>query len=187
MKNNHSWHIIYLLAITVLAVLVGLLLSKRNDKADVIEKHTTDTVVVTKVDTIRTKPKIITQRIVDTLYLLIESTDSNESIIELPIEQKHYAQDSIYDIWISGVNPKLDSANVYPRTEYTTITKEITKEIYPKRYEIYLQGGFSVSNGTLVQRIGISLKSKKDWLISPEIALYDKNMFYGLTIGKKIK
>lgn len=185
MKNSF-WHILYILLLAVLAVLLHLCVSENNSKTDSVVQHTTDTVFLSKVDTIPAKPKLITKRIVDTLYIAIEKNDTTDSVLGLPIEQKHYAEDSVYDIWVSGVTPNLDSANVYQKTEFITITNETIKEIYPKRNELYLQGGLSVSNGTLMPKISISLKTKKDWIITPEIGLYGDKMFYGISIGKKI-
>lgn len=35
--------------------------------------------------------------------------------VYLPREQKHYAQENLYDCWVSGVSVKLDSLNVYQK------------------------------------------------------------------------
>ena len=187
MKNK--WHFIYLLILAVLAVGIGMYFS-RNSKTGDIYHTTTDTVFDTvykvEMDTLRiveTYP--ITEKVVDTLY--ITNDENKDTIVSLPITQKFYSQDSVYDIWVSGVEPNLDSLNIYQKTEYITTTTEITKEIYPKRIEWYVFGGLSVSDGTLNPKVGVSLKTKKDWLISPEIGWYKDSPTYGITIGKKIK
>lgn len=186
---NNKWHFIYFSVFAVLTVSIGMFFS-REEKAEVTYRTTTDTVFDTiydiKFDTIpvvKTYP--VYSKVIDTLY--ITSDDSEDTTAILPIEQKHYAKDSVYDIWVSGIMANLDSANIYQKTEYVTTTTEITKEIYPKRTEWYVFGGLSVSDGTLSPKIGVSLKTKKDWLISPEIGWYKDSPTYGITIGKKIK
>lgn len=186
---NNKWHFLYFFVFAVLTVSIGMFFS-RDKKAEATYRTTTDTFFDTiydiKLDTIpivKTYP--IYSKVVDTLY--ITSVDNKDTTATLPIEQNHYARDSVYDIWVSGIMANLDSAKVYQKTEYKTITKEITKEIYPKHTEWYVFGGLSVSDGTLSPKVGISFKTKKDWLISPEIGWYKDNPTYGITIGKKIK
>lgn len=186
---NNKWHYLYLFILAVLAVGIGIFFSKNSHTEDIYHS-TTDTVFDTiydiKFDTIpvvETYP--VYSKVIDTLY--ITSEDSEDTTAILPIEQKHYAKDSVYDIWVSGIMANLDSANIYQKTEYVTTTIEITKEIYPKRTEWYIFGGLSVFDGILSPKVGVSLKTKKDWLISPEIGWYKDNPTYGITIGKKIK
>ena len=52
-------------------------------------------------DSLSVKPKVIIR---DSLVY-----------IEVPMEQKHYS-DSLYDAWVSGYEPSLDSIRVFPRT-----------------------------------------------------------------------
>lgn len=183
MGNKH--HIIYWVAIVLACLLTRYCVS--NSDTQQVEKtivvETTDTLRLT--DTLRmVEPKYITKRVVDTMWVDVDITDS---VVGLPLEEKHYSEPNLYDIWISGVEPSLDSVSVYQRTEYITTTKEITKEIYPQTLEWYGFAGLNVFNGTLCPKIGVSLKTKKDWIVSPEIGLYDKSVFYGVTIGKKFK
>lgn len=200
MKTN-GWHFVYLFILVVLAVGVGMLCkncgnidSEHTYRTYTDTIKTTDTLRVYEIDTIRYRfPVFVENRIVDTMYLtkteILRDTDS--VFIKLPIAQKHYAQDSVYDAWVSGYEPKLDSINVYPKTEYVTITNETTietvKEIYPQRTEWYVFGGINAIDGTFVPKAGVSIKTKKDWLISPEIGLYGNSPMYGITIGKKIR
>lgn len=183
MKAN-KWHFVYLFILAVLAVGIGMFFS-RDRKPEVIYHTTTDTVFDTvmllKIDTLKqTKFVCVTEKVVDTLWL-------TDTVDLLPISQKHYSKDSVYDIWVSGVYPKVDSVNVYQKMEYKTMTKEITKEVFPQKTEWYVLAGLNSFNGTLSPKVGISIKTKKEWLISPEISLYDNKTVYGITIGKKIK
>lgn len=200
MKINR-WHFVYLFILVVLAVCIGMLCQTcENSKVDNAYRTTTDTIKVTdtvyecRIDTVHYGfPVLVDDEVVDTLYLtkteILKDTDS--VFVKLPISQKHYAQDSVYDAWVSGYEPSLDSISVYPKTEYITITNETkietVKEIFPECVEWYIFGGLNVADGTLNPKIGVSIKTKKDWLISPEIGWYKNSPTYGITIGKKIK
>lgn len=71
--------------------------------------------------------------------------------IDVPIMQKHYKEDSLYEAWISGYEPSLDSINVFNKTEYITIRPK------PKKCSIGLQGGFGVTTKGLQPYIGIGI------------------------------
>ena len=72
--------------------------------------------------------------------------DTVTKIIELPREYMVY-KDSTYRAVVSGVQPRLDTMTVYPRTVYQTITKTITEKKRPH---------FSISVGP-----GVSWDGKK--------------------------
>lgn len=91
-----------------------------------------DTIVIEKHDTIRLQRfDTITEQV--TRYKLVQ-VDFHDTIIrndttfvELPFTQKHYHEDSVCDIWISGYDPQLDSANIICR-ERTIIEKYYLQE-----------------------------------------------------------
>ena len=117
---NKVFHLLYIVVIVVLVTL--LFSSKRQIK--VVENRVTDTILKIRVDTFTEYiPKYVTKKTTDTIYL--QSKDKNEVAIE--IEQKHYSENEVYDAWISGYKPQLDSIKTYPRVEYRTITNNITK------------------------------------------------------------
>ena len=98
----------------------------------------TDTVTITKRDTITIeKPVIkyryITEVITDTLY----SKDSVLVPVRIPIESKTY-QDSTYRAVVSGYRASLDTIQVYPIHTITTITNTIIKQ---KHFNIGIQAG----------------------------------------------
>lgn len=178
-----KWHFVYLFILVVLAVGIGMGFRK-DVKTEAIYHTTTDTIFDTvtniKYDTIKqTKLVCKTEREIDTLFI-------RDTINYMPVTQKYYSQDSVYDIWVSGIYPNLDSVNVYQKTEYSVVTKEITKTVHPQTTDWYVFAGLNAIDGTLAPKIGVSLKTKKDWLISPEIGLFRNNAFGGITIAKKI-
>ena len=92
-----------------------------------------DTIVIEKHDTIRLQRfDTITEQV--TRYKLVQ-VDFHDTIIrndttfvELPFTQKHYHEDSVCDIWISGYEPNLDSANIIQH-ERTIIERHfVTKQ-----------------------------------------------------------
>lgn len=175
----NKFHLLYIIVIVVLVAL--LLSSKRQIK--VVENSVTDTIVKTRIDTItRYIPKYIVKETIDTLYL----PSSEQSEIAIPIEQRYYREEGVYDAWISGYKPSLDSIKTYPRIEYRTITNNVTKEIYKSTLDFYPYIGFRRFNDNIGQVIGLSVKMPKKWMYSCEIGVMDNKMMYGITVSYKI-
>lgn len=106
-----------------------------------------------KFDTIQSKPIVVRKVSVDTLYIVlpypylawVDKTDTiymGDSCWHLR-ECKEY-QDSTYYAKISGVAPRLDELQVYPKTIYETryIYRDIVSK--PKRWGIGLSAGYGV-------------------------------------------
>lgn len=167
----------------MLGIVVSNLLLKR--KYDCTHKVVTnvDTLYVHNVDTMFIKDiEYVTERVVDTLYI----TSVVDSIVKLPIIQKHYAKDSIYDAWVSGVNPSLDSIKTYNNVyrEVITKTETITKDNNKVRFYPYI--GAMYNNKNIGERIGIAITTKKRLMFSCEVGLMDGNAYYGANVGLKI-
>lgn len=128
------------LVIVVLSLLLALSLifqylyhSNRNSVENSLK---TDTITITKIDTITVNKPVIQYRYIaqvttDTLY----NTDSIKVPVQIPIETKIY-QDSTYRAVISGYRASLDTIQIYPIHTITTITN--TKQ---KRFNIGVQAG----------------------------------------------
>ena len=171
-----------MLYIVVIVVLVTLFFSSKR-RIKVVENRVTDTILQVKIDTITQYfPKYVTKKTTDTIYL--QASDKNE--VALEIEQKHYSENGIYDAWISGYKPQLDSIKTYPRVEYRTITNNITKEIYKSTIDLYLYIGFKRLDDKVGQVIGLTIKTPKKWMYSAEIGVMDNKMMYGVTVGYKM-
>lgn len=86
---------------------------------DTVIVYTTDTIVrekpvyyaVTRVDTLLV-PVVDTLRLLDTLFVALER------------EQRAY-RDSLYEAWVSGVQPSLDSIRIYAPVQTVTVTERI--------------------------------------------------------------
>lgn len=172
----------YVPYIVIAVLLVSLLVSLTNRKEVVIEKITSDTVYSVKLDTYKVKtPIFITERIVDTIYI---KSDENGDIL-LPITQKYY-KDSLYEAWVSGFKPSLDSINVYNKTKFVTITNTITKEIYPKKTDFYIDGGVLYMEDKFAPNIGATVKFRNDMTLRGGIGYYDRDLYYMFNVGIKL-
>ena len=171
-----------MLYIVVIVVLVTLLFSSKR-QIKVVENRVTDTILHLKIDTItQYVPKYVTKKTTDTIYL--QANDKNE--VSLEIEQKYYSENGVYDAWISGYKPQLDSINTYPRVEYRTITNNITKEIYKSTIDFYPYIGFKRLDDNIGQVFGLTIKMPKKWMYSAEIGVMDNKMMYGVSLGYKL-
>ena len=171
-----------MLYIVVIVVLVTLLFSSKR-QIKVVENRVTDTILKIRVDTLtKYVPKYVTKKTTDTIYL--QANDKNE--VALEIEQKYYSENGVYDAWISGYKPQLDSIKTYPRVEYRTITNNITKEIYKSTIDLYPYIGFKRLDDNIGQVFGLTIKMPKKWMYSAEIGVMDNKMMYGVIVGYKL-
>lgn len=174
------------IAILVLSALLALSLW-RNAKSkrsvmEVVERVRIDTFTMVVRDTIRlVEPTFVSQVVVDTIF--VEKAPENG--LFLPIIQKHYG-DSLYDAWVSGYRPALDSIHVYPMTVTRTVTRDVEREVARKTFDVYLRAGGYVAGGNVVPYIGTMLKFKNDLTIGADIGYMDGKPLYGLSIGMKI-
>lgn len=176
---------LYILLITVLAVCLYIQCEDdRNSVYCVEEEVTADTVVIFRTDTITEYVfKEVEKKTIDTVYVETE----NKPFLALPVVSKHFAKENLYDLWISGYKDVfLDSMRVYPTTEYKVIEKTNTIRVYEPKTQVFTNVGFSSFNGFFVPKIGISIKTKKEWLYGLEIGKYGSDMYYGINVGIKI-
>lgn len=181
--NSHN--LLYISAILILVTLLTLSLNK-DEKVEAVEEHVTDTMYVTRVDTIwETKVVEKSVRVVDTLY--IPKDTSENAFISVLSEQKHYSNPNLYDVYLSGYKAKLDSIKVYPRIEYRTITNSTTKNVILEKWNYYGYIGLNNFYGSFQPNLGFMAQSKKNWLFGAELGLFDNSKFYyGLKIGYKL-
>lgn len=168
------------IVIAVLAVCLTISITKRNEV--VIETHTTDTVTIVRTDTIiDVLPHFISEKVLDTIF--VEKVSENG--LKLPTTQRYYSTD-LYQAWVSGYKPSLDSINVFRKTVTNTITNTVTKDIYPKTTDLYLNGGVDYIGKQFAPNIGLSVKFKNNMVLGGSVGLYDKNLYYGFNIGFKL-
>lgn len=180
---SKNWHIFYLIIIAVL--LSALLFSNHQRSSKKDETITlTDTIFKTEIDTVTEyKPKYVkSEPIRDTIY--IPTNDKGFAVLQF--EQKHFKKDNVYDIWVSGYKPTIDSLRFYPKVEYVTINNTVTKK--DNAIHLYTCVGLSYFNGVYTPNISLLLKGRKSLIYGAEIGVDgNKNVYYGLKIGYKIK
>lgn len=180
MNMSNKFHLLYIVIVLVLVTL--LLASKRQIK--VVENRVTDTIIKTRIDTItRYVPKYVVKKTIDTIYL----PSNNENKIAITIEQRHYQEKDVYDAWVSGYCPSLDSIKTYPRVEYRTITNNITKEILVKKWDFYTCIGLKRFSNEYVPSVGFTAKSPRNSLYGLEVGVMNGDFYYGLTYGFILK
>lgn len=120
-------------------------------------KTDTDTIVVWKTDTVPiVKDSILVRH--ETVMLPVETyitdTDSvvlhDSVIVQVPITQKMYSDDSTYTAYVSGFMPNLDSIRV--------ATKEImTISVKRNRFGLGVNAGYGISKNGLTPYIGLGV------------------------------
>lgn len=121
----------------------------------------------------------------DTVYVRGVMGDS----VAAEVVSKEYAEDSLYRLWVSGVEPlTLDSIEVYRKTTERTVTVTNTVREEDKRMRLFVFGGFNAFYGTLRPNVGISLEPTRKLAIGAEIGLdCNDNVYYGIKVGYNIK
>ena len=181
------------IALAVIAALVGCVVSytmgKYSASGGGVEKTitATDTLYmdVTHYDTIYRESTAYRWRTVkDTVYVSGVKGDS----IAAEVVSKEYAEDSLYRLWVSGVEPlTLDSIEVYRKTTERTVTVTNTVREEDNRMRVFVFGGFNAFYGTLRPNVGISLEPTRKIAIGAEIGLDSRDrIYYGVKVGYNI-
>lgn len=100
----------------------------------------------------QTKYVKVNQTVIDSV--IVRSEDSIP--VKIPITQKIY-KDSLYEAWISGYEPNLDSINVFGKTVTTTIYKA-TPVYKTKRWGLGVQAGYGYGKKGFSPYIGIGIQ-----------------------------
>jgi hypothetical protein len=154
---------------------------EHHDDDEPIVRH--DTTYVSIIDTIHdTLPPIIKTRYLrDTIYLA-KDTSGVEHHISLPITQNFYKKDGLYEAWVSGFRPSLDSINVTREKEVMTIVE--TKKEIQREWKLYAQGGFFAREGIFLPSVGVSLSTPKKWSLGANISVpYKGSPIYNFSVG----
>ena len=123
------------------------------------EKLAADTVIVVRTDTITAeKPVYVSKETVRTELVPVHDTLRlhDTLYIQLPVEQLEY-RDSLYQAWVSGIQPALDSIRIFAPVQTVTITQR-TK---PPNWGIGITAGYGVTvvdkNVRLAPYVGIGI------------------------------
>ena len=147
----------------------------------------TDTLVmdVTHYDTVwRDNIAYKWRTVKDTVYVRGVGGDS----IKAAVVSKEYTEDSLYKVWVSGVEPlALDSIEVYSKTTERTVTVTNTIREEDNRMRVFVFGGINAYGGTFRPNVGISLEPTRKLAIGAEMGLdCNDKVYYGVKIGYNI-
>lgn len=138
--------IVTAVVVVTLLCLISFFAGKRTAISQM--ETTTDTLVVTRIDTIRIeKPMYHTVITRDTILLAVADTIrvNDTTYVQLPIESKVYS-DSLYKAQVSGYKAELDWIEVYPVTKTVTVNNTLTNTAYKKtRWGIGIQAGYGAT------------------------------------------
>lgn len=127
----------------VVGFLVGFYLDRRAHRKPSEPTIIRDTVSYTIIDTfVVDKPVPVTSYIHDTVRTYFTTIEHDTVLVDVPIERKVYAEDSLYYASVSGWKPSLDTLIVYPKE--TTITITNTVKTPPPRFTLGVTAGPSV-------------------------------------------
>lgn len=173
------WCIILFGVCLVWAVLI--LFRNPNPHTQIV--HTTDTVYITKIDTLElVSPIFVEKKVVDTFFVYVNDSTN----IALPIEQKKYSEPNKYELYISGVNPNLDTIRVFNKTEYRTITNTVTHTVYKNAWRGYIGGQISTFDSQVMPTINLMFVSPKTFTFGAGIGIYDNKPVYQFNVSYKI-
>ena len=130
--------------IALALISVAFLLGRRSVKPEIVEIHTTDTVVVR--DTVRETvlvPKVRYVTRVDTVLLKVPG-DTVEVPVLVPISHKVYEGED-YRAVVSGFRASLDTLDIFRKTQ--TVTNTVVQRVEvpgkPKRWGIGVSAGYA--------------------------------------------
>ena len=168
-NDKKSTPIVILQIVLMVAILlVGFFFGRWSSICSIPEESTQiDTFISVRIDTVIDTvfyPKYVKK--IDTLYLPGE-------IVQEPllVEQKQY-EDTLASIWISGVQPKLDSVHFYVPTKEVLIEKQTTLTIernsgWCVTVGPYIGAGLATRNGVVYisPEVGIGVSVGYSWHI----------------------
>lgn len=144
--------------IALALIAVAFLLGRRSVKPEIVDIHTTDTVVVR--DTVRETvlvPKVRYLTRVDTVLLKVPG-DTVEVPVLVPISRKVYEGED-YRAVVSGFRASLDTLDIFRKTQ--TVTNTVVQRVEvpgkPKRWGIGVSAGYALTPQGVKPYIGAGI------------------------------
>ena len=134
-----------------------------SDGKEIVRSIVTDTVYVTRVDTV---------------YI-----ETEKGGLSLPLEQLRYEEKGRFEAWVTGFHVSLDSVKLYDKVVERTVTRTVRTEA-KQGYSCVPYMGFKAFEGTVSPNIGLMLETPKSWVLGAEMG-YSKprSTYWGLNIG----
>lgn len=151
------------LALVFLAVMaIGVARIRHLEKTiDELRNAPADTVTIVKIDTVKVDSPVPVHHYIkerDTAFIVLTDVkvDTVKELVFLPREYMVY-KDSTYRAVVSGVQPRLDSIEVYQRNTVQTVTKTI-RVPDRKRWGLGVQAGYGYDGKRLTPYVGIGVQ-----------------------------
>lgn len=178
-----SWKGVFAIVIFCLGMyFIGKGCSKDvSDGEEIVRSIVTDTVYVTRVDTVYVTRPVVKERIVvDTVYV-----ETEKGSLSLPLEQLRYEEKGRFEAWVTGFHVSLDSVKLYDKVVERTVTRTVRTEA-KQGYSCVPYMGFKTFEGTVSPNIGLMLETPKSWVLGAEIG-YSKvhKTYWGVNIGHR--
>lgn len=148
--------------ILVFLLIMGVALGRIRKLEKELEQYKNapaDTVTVIRHDTIKVDSPVPVYKYIkynDTVTICHELRDTVKELVFLPREYMVY-KDSTYRAVVSGVDPRLDSIEIYRPTITNTITKYVEVKKKP-RWSIGLQAGYGYNGKDFKPYIGAGVQ-----------------------------
>lgn len=151
------------LALVFLAIMaIGVARIRHLEKTiDELRNSPADTVTIVKIDTVKVDSPVPVHHYIkerDTAFIVLTDVkvDTVKELVFLPREYMVY-KDSTYRAVVSGVQPRLDSIEVYQRNTVQTVTKTI-RVPDRKRWGLGVQAGYGYDGKRLTPYVGIGVQ-----------------------------
>lgn len=151
------------LALVFLAIMaIGVARIRHLEKTiDELRNAPADTVTIVKTDTVKVDSPVPVHHYIkerDTAFIVLTDVkvDTVKELVFLPREYMVY-KDSTYRAVVSGVQPRLDSIEVYQRNTVQTVTKTI-RVPDRKRWGLGVQAGYGYDGKRLTPYVGIGVQ-----------------------------
>lgn len=151
------------LALLFLAIMaIGVARIRHLEKTiDELRNAPADTVTIVKTDTVKVDSPVPVHHYIkerDTAFIVLTDVkvDTVKELVFLPREYMVY-KDSTYRAVVSGVQPRLDSIEVYQRNTVQTVTKTI-RVPDRKRWGLGVQAGYGYDGKRLTPYVGIGVQ-----------------------------
>lgn len=167
------------IVVGVLVVLLVWSLCTKGGEPVVIEKHTTDTLIVVKTDTLVFTEVIIKETPKDTVYI---TSDKGEDI-PIPISEYEFSEEGQFNFRVRGFDVNFLSATIYPKTIIKVVESTTNTTVREDKSALFAYGGFSVISDAFYPKVGLGLSLKNRWLILGDIGFFQRKPMFGMTIG----
>lgn len=149
------------LALVFLAIMaIGVARIRHLEKTiDELRNAPADTIRIVRIDTVKVDTPVPVYKYIkynDTVTICHELRDTVKELVFLPREYMVY-KDSTYRAVVSGVQPRLDSIEVYQRNTVQTVTKTI-RVPDRKRWGLGVQAGYGYDGKRLTPYVGIGVQ-----------------------------